>query len=107
MPIRHIIVHQIDKKPDGTPAVLHARDTELGSSQAIENMLADLNESYNAKQGNRSADLAGKAIQGILFAGEINDLAHTYDFTSHVVRITKAINQPQSHRLLARPYHPP
>lgn len=51
MPIRHIIVHQIDKKPDGTPAVLHARDTELGSSQAIENMLADLNESYNAKQG--------------------------------------------------------
>jgi nucleoid-associated protein len=51
MPIRHIIVHQIDKKPDGTPAVLHARVTELGASQAIENMLADLNESYNAKQG--------------------------------------------------------
>jgi nucleoid-associated protein len=51
MPIRHIIVHQIDKKPDGTPAVLHARDTELGASQAIDNMLADLNESYNAKQG--------------------------------------------------------
>lgn len=51
MPIRHIIVHQIDKKPDGTPAVLHARDTELGASQAIENMLADLNDSYNAKQG--------------------------------------------------------
>src|SRR3990167_4479759 len=51
MPIRHCIVHLIDKKPDGTPAVLHARDTELGASQAIENMLADLNESYNAKQG--------------------------------------------------------
>src|SRR3989338_1949801 len=51
MPIRHCIVHLIDKKPDGTPAVLHARDTELAASQAIENMLADLNESYNAKQG--------------------------------------------------------
>ncbi|NNA12903.1 nucleoid-associated protein YejK [Pseudomonas lundensis] len=51
MPIRHIIVHQIDKKPDGSPAVLHARDTELRASQAIENMLADLNDSYNAKQG--------------------------------------------------------
>jgi nucleoid-associated protein len=51
MPIRHCIVHLIDKKPDGTPAVLHARETELGASQAIENMLADLNESYNAKQG--------------------------------------------------------
>jgi nucleoid-associated protein len=50
MPIRHCIVHLIDKKPDGTPAVLHARDTELAASQAIENMLADLNESYNAKQ---------------------------------------------------------
>ena len=51
MPIRHCIVHLIEKKPDGTPAVLHARDSELGESQAIENMLADLNESYNAKQG--------------------------------------------------------
>ena len=26
MPIRHCIVHLIDKKPDGSPAVLHARD---------------------------------------------------------------------------------
>ncbi len=51
MPIRHIIVHQIDKKPDGNPTVLHARDRELVVSQATENMLADLNESYNAKQG--------------------------------------------------------
>jgi nucleoid-associated protein len=51
MPIRHCIVHLIEKKPDGTPAVLHARDSELGDSQAIENLLADLNESYNAKQG--------------------------------------------------------
>ncbi|HFH3239197.1 TPA: nucleoid-associated protein YejK [Pseudomonas aeruginosa] len=49
MPIKHAIVHLIEKKPDGTPAVLHARDAELGDSQAIENLLADLNESYNAK----------------------------------------------------------
>jgi len=51
MPIRHCIVHLIDKKPDGLPSVLHARDTELAASQAMENLLADLNESYNAKQG--------------------------------------------------------
>ena len=51
MPIRHCIVHLIEKKPDGTPAVLHARDSELAESQSIENMLADLNDSYNAKQG--------------------------------------------------------
>ncbi|HFK8421637.1 hypothetical protein TTP92_26695, partial [Pseudomonas aeruginosa] len=25
MPIHHAIVHLIEKKPDGTPAVLHAR----------------------------------------------------------------------------------
>ncbi len=51
MPIRHCIVHLIDKKPDGTPAVLHARDSELVANQALENLLADLNDSYNAKQG--------------------------------------------------------
>ena len=51
MPIRHCIVHLIDKKPDGSPAVLHARDSELATSQAMENLLVDLNESYNAKQG--------------------------------------------------------
>jgi nucleoid-associated protein len=51
MPIRHCIVHLIEKKPDGTPAVLHARDSELGESQAMENLLADLNQNYNAKQG--------------------------------------------------------
>ena len=48
MPIRHCIVHLIDKKPGGSPAVLHARDSELAASQAMENLLADLNESYNA-----------------------------------------------------------
>ena len=26
MPIRHCIVHLIEKKPDGSPAVLHARE---------------------------------------------------------------------------------
>ena len=51
MPIRHAIVHYLDKKPDGTPAVLHARDRELAASDTVENLLADLNDSYNAKQG--------------------------------------------------------
>ncbi|MCY1410550.1 Nucleoid-associated protein YejK [compost metagenome] len=49
MPIRHAIIHCIDKKPDGNPAVLHVRDSELGESQAAENLMADLNEAYNAK----------------------------------------------------------
>lgn len=51
MPIRHCIVHFIDKKPDATPAQLKVRDAELIASQALENLLTDLNDSYNAKQG--------------------------------------------------------
>ena len=51
MPIRHSIIHQIDKKPDGTPAVLHVSSTELAKSQVTENLLNDFNEAYNAKQG--------------------------------------------------------
>lgn len=51
MPVRHAIIHLVDKKPDGTPAVLHARDRELAASDSIENLLVDLNDSYNAKQG--------------------------------------------------------
>ena len=51
MPIRHSIIHQIDKKPDGSPAVLHVSSAELVESQATENLLNDFNEAYNAKQG--------------------------------------------------------
>ena len=51
MPIRHSIIHQIDKKPDGSPAVLHISSTELVESQATENLLQDLNEAYNSKTG--------------------------------------------------------
>lgn len=49
MPIQHSIVHLIDKQPDGEPAVLHARDSELGDSPAMHDLLAELNDSYNAK----------------------------------------------------------
>ena len=51
MPIRHSIIHQIDKKPDGSPAALHLSSTELLESQATENLLNDLNVAYNAKTG--------------------------------------------------------
>ena len=51
MPMRHSIIHQIDKKPDGSPAVMHVSDKELVESQATENLLNDFNEAYNAKQG--------------------------------------------------------
>lgn len=49
MPIYHSIVHLIDKKPDGTPSTLSLSENELHPSTALENLLTDLNESYNAK----------------------------------------------------------
>lgn len=51
MPIRHCIIHQIDKKPDGSPAVLHVSDTELVESQARDDLMSQLNESYNTTAG--------------------------------------------------------
>lgn len=51
MPIRHAVIHQIDKKPDGSPAVLHLARQSLPDTQAIENLLADVNDTYNAKTG--------------------------------------------------------
>lgn len=51
MPIHHCILHVIDKKPDGSPTTLHCRESELVPSEAIEHLLADLNDSYNAKPG--------------------------------------------------------
>jgi nucleoid-associated protein len=58
MPIRHAIVHLIDKKPDGNPATLHARG-RAGRFPAIENLMADLNESYNAKPKARPGAVPG------------------------------------------------
>lgn len=51
MPIKNMIVHMIDKKPDGTPAVLHLSSALLPAADAVENLLLDLNDAYNAKQG--------------------------------------------------------
>ncbi|MEA8592220.1 nucleoid-associated protein YejK [Pseudomonas aeruginosa] len=51
MPARHMQIHLIDKKPDGSPAVLHQSETELPLNESTENLLFDLNEAYNAKQG--------------------------------------------------------
>ena len=51
MPIRHAVMHFIDKKPDGSPAVLHLANSELPGSAAIENLLFDVNGTYNAKTG--------------------------------------------------------
>ena len=51
MPVLHSIIHKIDKKPDGSPAILHRSGAELDESQARDDLISRLNESYNAKTG--------------------------------------------------------
>nr|WP_314483241.1 nucleoid-associated protein YejK [uncultured Pseudomonas sp.] len=82
MPIRHCIVHLIDKKPDGSPAVLHVRDAELAASDAIENLLADLNDSYNAKQGKAWGFFHGESGAYPLSGWLKQYLAQEQDFTA-------------------------
>ncbi|MEB2514830.1 nucleoid-associated protein YejK [Pseudomonas sp. YuFO20] len=51
MPVLHSVIHKIDKKPDGNPAILHRSDAELVESQARDDLTHQFNESYNAKAG--------------------------------------------------------
>ena len=85
MPIRHSIIHQIDKKPDGSPAVLHVSRTELAESQATENLLHDLNVSYNAKTGKAWGFFHAQSgafplsgwLQTYIDGGEFIEFSHT------------------------------
>jgi nucleoid-associated protein len=51
MPVLHSVIHKIDKKPDGNPAILHRSAGELVESQARDELIQQFNESYNAKPG--------------------------------------------------------
>ncbi|MGK9419308.1 nucleoid-associated protein YejK [Pseudomonas cedrina] len=51
MPIRHSVIHKIDKKPDGSPAVLYLAGAEQEESGARDDLMSQLNESYNATTG--------------------------------------------------------
>lgn len=50
-PVRHSVIHKIDKKPDGSPAVLFLGASEQVESQARDDLMSQLNESYNAAAG--------------------------------------------------------
>ena len=85
MPIRHSIIHQIDKKPDGTPAVLHVSGTELAESHSTENLLHDLNVAYNAKTGKAWGFFHAQSgafpfsgwLQAYIEGGEFIEFSHT------------------------------
>jgi nucleoid-associated protein len=48
MPVLHSVIHKIDKKPDGSPAVLFLGGAEQVESQARDDLVQQFNESYNA-----------------------------------------------------------
>ena len=51
MLVRNAVIHQIDKKPDGSPAALHLATQALPECAAVENLVFDVNDTYNAKTG--------------------------------------------------------
>ncbi|MBJ2265143.1 nucleoid-associated protein YejK [Pseudomonas sp. MF6787] len=51
MPVLHSAIHKIDKKPDGTPAVLVLGGAEQVESQAHDDLMHQFNESYNGTAG--------------------------------------------------------
>ncbi|WP_030130823.1 nucleoid-associated protein YejK [Pseudomonas sp. QTF5] len=51
MPVLHSVIHKIDKKPDGSPAVLFLGGAEQVESQVRDDLVQQLNESYNATTG--------------------------------------------------------
>lgn len=51
MPVLHSVIHKIDKKPDGSPAVLYLGTAEQVDSQARDDLVQQFNESYNATAG--------------------------------------------------------
>lgn len=57
MPVRHSVIHKIDKKPDGSPAVLFLGASEQVESQARDDLMSQLNESYDKRGRQKGTDL--------------------------------------------------
>ncbi|MNM76567.1 Nucleoid-associated protein YejK [compost metagenome] len=99
MPIRNATMHFIDKKPDGSPAVLHKANGALPPSEAIDNLLADLNDAYNAKQGKAWGFFHGESgaypFSGWLRSfvdGQTEFLAFTDQAVEHLQRLMEESN---------------
>jgi len=99
MPIRSCVIHHIDKKPDGNPAVLRHAASVLNASDAIENLLADLNDAYNAKQGKAwgyfhpesGAYPMSRWLREFL-DGDKNFLDYTTEAVDHLTRLMEESN---------------
>lgn len=99
MPIRHAVIHQIDKKPDGSPAVLHLARQSLPDTQAIENLLADVNDTYNAKTGKawglfhaQSGAYPFSAWLSKFIEGELGFMDFTCTASEHLIKLMEESN---------------
>lgn len=99
MPILHAVMHFIDKKPDGSPAALHMASTSLPESGAIENLVHDVNDGYNAKTGKAWGFFHGESgaypLSGWLakvVSGDMQFLDFTRTAVEHLTRLMEESN---------------
>ena len=99
MPALHSVIHKIDKKPDGSPAVLHLASTEQVESGARDDLMSQLNESYNATAGKGwgffHAESGAHPLSGWLskyLAGVTDFLAFSATAVEHLTRLMEESN---------------
>ncbi|MGY2173544.1 nucleoid-associated protein, partial [Pseudomonas gingeri] len=99
MPILNAVIHRIDKKPDGSPAALLLANEKLPESQAMDNLLFELNGSYNAKQGKAwgffHAESGAYPFSGWLsqfIAGGLGFVELTRDSAEHLTKLLEESN---------------
>ncbi|HEN8732252.1 nucleoid-associated protein YejK [Pseudomonas sp. A2] len=99
MPIRHAVMHFIDKKPDGSPAALHMATASLPVSGAIENLVHDVNDGYNAKTGKAWGFFHGESgaypLSGWLakvVSGDMEFIDFTRTAVEHLTRLMEESN---------------
>ena len=99
MPIRHAVMHFIDKKPDGSPTALHMASASLPESGAIENLVQDVNDGYNAKTGKAWGFFHGESgafpFSGWLakvVTGDMQFIDFTRTAVEHLMRLMQESN---------------
>jgi nucleoid-associated protein len=99
MPVLHSIIHKIDKKPDGSPAILHHSANELAESGARDELMNQFNESYNAKTGKAwgffHSESGAFPLSGWLdkyLAGTEDFKAFSLDAVEHLTRLMEESN---------------
>lgn len=99
MHVRHSVLHKIDKKPDGSPAVLFLGASEQVESQARDDLMSQLNESYNVTAGKgwgffhqESGAFPFSGWLGKYLAGVTDFMAFSTTAVEHLTRLMEESN---------------